>query len=87
VVHVRFRFPRRPAFQRDLWAAKKDPAWNFSGLANRSALEKRVRSELVSRLLWQKDQPRELDATIARCSALAKARKKPVKKQQTDLPF
>lgn len=75
------------ALQRNLRAAKKDPAWNFCGLADRSALEKRVRSELESRFQWHEGLLQTLDAQIARWSAPPKARKKPVTSQQTDFFF
>lgn len=75
------------ALQRNLRAAKKDPAWNFCGLVDRSALEKRVRSELESRFRWHEGFLRQLDATIARWSASPKARKKPVRRQQADFFF
>ncbi len=75
------------ALQRNLRAAKKDPAWNFCGLADRSGLEKRVRSELESRFLWHEGLLAALDAKIARWSAPPKARKKPVRRQQADFFF
>lgn len=75
------------ALQRNLRAAKKDPAWNFCALADRSALEKRVRRELESSFRWQKDLLRQLDATIAQWSAPANARKKPVGIPQMDFFF
>lgn len=72
------------ALQRNLRAAKKDPAWNFCGLQDRSVLAERVRSELESRFLWHEGLLSQLDAKIAQWSAPAKARKKPAPRYQAD---
>jgi hypothetical protein len=72
------------ALQRNLRAAKKDPAWNFCALTDHSALEKRVRRELESKFLWHKRLLETLDAKIARWSAPPKARRKPVTTEQAD---
>jgi hypothetical protein len=76
------------ALQRNLRAAKKEYAWNFVRLKDRTALEKRVRRELESDLALQQDQLRQLEALIARWSAPRKARKKPATMQrQADFLF
>lgn len=63
------------AIQRNLRAAKQHPAWNFWGLRNRSALEKRVRDSLKSMLHWHEWRLRQLEAEIASWSPPPKARK------------
>lgn len=75
------------ALQRNLRAAKDDLAWNFAGRTNRSALEKRVRSELEAKRQGLERMLQMLDAKIAGWSAPPKARKKPAKRQQTDFFF
>jgi len=75
------------AIQRNLRAAKKDPAWNFGGFPNRSALEERMRSELESRLLWHAEMLAALDAKIARWSAPQTDRTKRARGYQQDAFF
>ena len=72
------------ALQRNLRAAKKDPAWNFGRRQDRSVLEERVRGELKSRFLWHEGLLQQLDAKIAGWSAPPKARKKHVPRYQQD---
>jgi hypothetical protein len=80
------------SLQRSLRAARKDPAWNFSALKDRSKLEKQVRNELETRLLWYEEALRELEEKIARWSAPPSPRKKPTARQnelrrQAEFPF
>ena len=75
------------ALQRNLRAAKQEPAWGFVRLTDRSALEKRFRRELQTDLAWHQDQLRELDAIIARWSMPPKVRGKSTKMTQADFPF
>jgi hypothetical protein len=75
------------ALQRNLRAAREDPAWGFARLANRSRLEKRIRRELESDLVWHEDRLEELEVLIARWSAPRKARRKPASIAATDFPF
>ncbi len=65
--------------QRNLRAAKNDPAWDFCRLSDHSALKKRILSELKARFQRHESRQRQLDAEIARWSTPQKARKKPVK--------
>ena len=75
------------ALQRNLRAAKKDPAWNFARLRDRSALQKRVRGDLESNLLWHEGRLRQIEALIASWSAPRKTRKKQATRQQADFLF
>ena len=63
------------ALQRNLRAAKKDHAWNFARLEDRSKIEARVRREMESTLAWHEGQLRELEALLAKWSAPPKPRK------------
>lgn len=62
------------AIQRNLKAAKADPAWNFSQLINRAPLEKRVRRDLESRLSDREGRVRSYEALVASWSPRAKKR-------------
>jgi hypothetical protein len=62
------------ALQRTLRAAKKDSAWNFVRLEDRSKLETCVRRELESTLAWHEMQLGQLEALIAKWSAPPKPR-------------
>jgi hypothetical protein len=53
------------ALQRNLREARKEPAWGFARLANRTSLEKRFRRELESDLTWHKDRLQQLEILIA----------------------
>lgn len=75
------------ALQRNLRAAKKDPAWNFGRQQDRSVLEKRVREELESRVRWHEGFLEALDAKIAGWSAPPKVRKRSVPSTQQDFFF
>jgi hypothetical protein len=57
------------ALQRNLRAAKKDPAWDFSRLTDRTKAEARLRRELETILDWHEDQIRQLEAMLAQWSA------------------
>ena len=65
------------ALQRNLRAAKKDHAWNFARLENRSKVEARVRLEMESTLAWHESQLRELEALLAKWSVPPKLRQRP----------
>jgi hypothetical protein len=77
------------ALQRNLRAAKKDHAWNFARLDDRSMVEARVRREMETTLAWHEDQLRQLEALIAKWSAPAKPRRGRVgsKMEQADFLF
>lgn len=70
------------ALQRTLQTAKKDPAWNFARLANRSKIETRLRREMETTLQWHEDQLRQLEALIAQWTAPHKGRRPPRAKQE-----
>jgi hypothetical protein len=70
------------ALQRNIRAAKKDPAWNFARTADRSKTESRLRSEMETTLAWHEDQLRQLEALIEQWSAPAKRRRPPKAKQE-----
>ncbi len=75
------------ALQRNLRDAKKDLAWNFCDLQDRSILAERVRSELESRFRGHERILSQLDARIAQWAAPPKARKKPTARYQADFFF
>jgi len=75
------------ALQRNLRAARKEPAWGFARLADRPALEKRLRRQLQSDLAWHEDQLQRLEALIAGWSTPPKPRGKPVHRTQAHFPF
>lgn len=64
------------ALQRNLSAAKKDPAWNFARLPDRSALQKRVARELASEVSFLERRFGDIEALIAGWSGSPKSRKK-----------
>ena len=75
------------ALRRNLRAAKEDPAWNFSQLKDRAALEKKVRLGLASNLERREQRLRWLEEQIADWSAPAKGRRKHATSQQADFLF
>ena len=75
------------ALQRNLRAAKQDPAWNFGRLPDHSVLEQNVRRELESKLRWHEEFLEGLNARIARWSAPPKVRRRPVPASQQDFFF
>ena len=76
------------ALQRNLAAAKKDHAWNFARLKDRSSLEARVRREMESTLALQEGHLRELEALIARWSAPPRGTDQPPwKRKQAEFQF
>jgi hypothetical protein len=75
------------ALQRNLRAARKEPAWDFVRVKNRAALEKRLRRELESELAGREDDLSRLEALIAGWSAPPKARKKPRKPERRTQDF
>ena len=66
------------ALQRNIRAAKKDPAWNFARRANRSKIESRLRRDMETTLAWHEDQLRQLETLIEQWSAPAKRKGRPV---------
>jgi hypothetical protein len=70
------------ALQRTLQTAKKDPAWNFARLSDRSNIESRLRREMDTTLAWHEDQLRQLEALIEPWTAPKKARHSPKAKQE-----
>lgn len=64
------------AMQRDISRAKKEPAWNFTRMTDRSKLEKRMRNELEEKLDWCLVEFKELEMLLARWAAPAKGKKK-----------
>ena len=72
------------AIQRNLRAARKDLAWGFCRLRDRTALTKRVRGNFDSMLQWHEWRLRQLDAEIASWEKPAKARRKPSRKCRED---
>jgi hypothetical protein len=63
------------ALQRNLRTARKDLAWNFARLSDRSKVETRIRRELETTLAWHEDQLRQLEALIAKWTAPPRVRK------------
>ena len=57
------------ALQCNLRDAQRDPAWNFGRRQDRSALAKRVRGELESKLEWNARELRQMEAMISSWSA------------------
>jgi len=74
------------AVQRTLRSAKKDLAWNFARLSNRSKLEARLRQEMETTLMWHEDQLRQLEALIAQWAKPPQRRRAP-KAKQADFSF
>jgi hypothetical protein len=70
------------ALQRTLRGAKKDHAWNFARLEDRSQVEARVRREMESTVGWHEDQLRQLEALIAKWSAPKKGSRSTRAKQE-----
>jgi hypothetical protein len=52
------------ALQRDLRAANKEPAWNFIGRKDRSALEVHLRGEIEANLAHHEDELWRLEKII-----------------------
>ncbi len=77
------------ALQRTLRAAKKDHAWNFTRLKDRSKVESRVRREIETTLAWHESQFRELEALIARWSTPPKnaGARRPPKPRQAEFRY
>jgi hypothetical protein len=75
------------ALQRNLRAVKKDHAWNFTRLDDRSKVEARVRREMESTLAWHEGQLRELEALLAKWSAPPKPRKPQRSPKRTQAEF
>jgi len=70
------------ALQRTLQTAKKDPAWNFARLDDRSKIESRLRGEMKTTLAWHEDQLRQLEALVEQWTAPKKGRRPPKAKQE-----
>lgn len=75
------------ALQRNLRAAKQDPAWNFARLKEHSSLQKRMRGDLESNLRWHEGRLQQIEALIASWSAPRKRRKMHATRQQVDFQF
>ena len=75
------------ALQRNLRAAKQDPAWNFARLKEHSLLQKRMRGDLESNLFWHEGRLQQIEALIASWSAPRKRRKMHATRQQVDFQF
>lgn len=75
------------ALQRNLRDAKRDPAWNFGRMQDRSALERRVGGDLKLQITSCERRLDYLESEIARWSAPRKARKKGQPVNQTDFFF
>ncbi|HEY3900144.1 MAG TPA: J domain-containing protein [Chthoniobacter sp.] len=75
------------ALQRNLGAARKERAWGFARLANRSALETRIRCELETDLFRHEDRLQQLEALITQWSKPPKPRKRSSKTASADFPF
>jgi hypothetical protein len=77
------------AVQRSLRTARKDLAWNFARLSDRSKVETRIRRELETRPAWHEDQLRQLEAMIAKWSGPSKPRtaQRPSKMKQANFSF
>lgn len=77
------------ALQRTMRTAKKDLAWNFARLGDRSKIESRLRQDMETTLAWHEDQLRQLEALIAEWSQPAKRRpgQRPPKVEQEDFSF
>lgn len=74
------------AVQRTLRSAKKDLAWNFVRLRDRSKMETRLRQEMETTLTWHEDQLRQLEALIAQWAKPAQPRRA-TKMEQADFSF
>ena len=76
------------ALQRNLSAAKKDPAWNFARLPDHSALQKRVARELESEVSFLERRLGDIEALIASWSGSPKSRKmRTTNSRQADFLF
>ncbi len=80
------------ALQKNLRAAKKDPAWNFGRRTDRAPLEKQMRWELESRLAQELADLRHLESLIASWAMPRKKEKKhgkkmPAARRQAEFPF
>ena len=75
------------ALQRNLRAAKKEPAWNFVRLADRSALETRLRGELETNLAAHEEVLQRLEALIAGWTAPPSPRQRPGQRMRADFPY
>jgi hypothetical protein len=74
------------ALQRNIRSAKKDPAWNFARLADRSKIESRLRRDMETTLAWHEDQLRQLEAMIEQWSTPTK-RRRPSKVKQEEFSY
>ncbi|MDB6174187.1 MAG: hypothetical protein JWL59_3498 [Chthoniobacteraceae bacterium] len=63
------------ALRRSLRAARRDPSWNFTRAADRSALRARLQRELERALSDQKKQLRTMEVTISRWSVPPKQKR------------
>lgn len=77
------------ALQKNLRAAKKDPAWGFGQVTDRTKLEAKLRKELEANLKWQLAELRQLESEIASWTTPPKtSKKKPgPAASQTDFAF
>jgi hypothetical protein len=75
------------ALQRNLRAAKKDPAWNFVRLEDRRSLEEQQRNELATNLERLEEEFNELTGIIAMWSAKQTNPRKKPQKSQMDFQF
>lgn len=75
------------ALQRNLRDAKRDPAWNFGRMQDRSAMERRVGDELRMQITSCQSRLEYLESEIARWSAPRKARQKRRPISQPDFFF
>jgi len=69
------------ALQKNLRAARKEPAWNFNRRTDRKMLEQRMRWELEGAIAMQAGELRRLEALIASWDAPKKGAKKKGAKQ------
>ena len=70
------------ALQKNLRAARKDPAWNFNQRTDRKLLEERMRWELESAVQEKLRHLRHIEGVIASWEAPTKSRKKKEKANQ-----
>jgi hypothetical protein len=70
------------ALQRNIRAAKQEPAWNFARRTDREEIEARLRRDLDTTLAWHEDQLRQLEAMIAEWALPPKPRRQPQAKEE-----
>ena len=75
------------SLQKSLRIARKDPAWNFARVADRTTLHVRLERQFQSELAWQQKRLREHETLIARWSQRPKSRAHAVSDLQAEFSF